>query len=569
MTKFFFTVLVNFLFLQSSQAQKPAPLEYQKGYFRYPLAIEPRLNANFGEMRPNHYHMGLDLFTLRKENLPIYAAAEGYISRVKIESGGFGNAIYIDHPNGFSTLYAHMNDFMPALQQYVKNLQYEEESWAMDLNISPGLFPVKKGDFIGNSGNTGGSQGPHVHFEIRETTTDICVNPLLFGFNIPDNVPPDLFKIAFYNRNLSSYEQSPLVLSATKSGQVYKIPPVKLNFDKVVIAVQSTDRMSGVPNSNGIFIANLYENEKVIGGFRINRVGYDQTRYLNADIDYRTKLSGGPYLQYLFPLPGDKLDIYPYSQPGSCINLKDTAIHSFRLEIKDAYGNTSNMKFTIQRDKSGSVGLNNTGTKSGTLMKPGDLNVYESPEMEIYFPEQLLYDSIYFKSSIRIGGQPMSFSSMYNIQNPLTPVHDYFTLRLKPDKAIPYQLRDKILMKKTTNDDISVKKANWEMGMYTAKFREFGIFQLVADDQPPVISGLVNGANLIKSSGFSIYVKDNFEQVKNFKAELDGKWLLFSQRGNSFTYKFDEHCPAGDHELKISVEDEAGNRTIQSFRFRR
>ena len=592
MIKLFLALLFNIPMVFSAIGQKPAPVNYTKGYFRYPLAITPRLNANFGEMRPNHFHMGLDLYTLRKENLPIYAAADGYISRVKIEAGGFGNAIVINHPNGLSTLYAHMNDFMAPLDEYVKDQQYEHESWAADLNIPAVMFPVKKGDIIGYSGNTGGSQGPHVHFEIRETATDICLNPLLFGFNIPDNVPPDMFKLAIYNRNISSYEQFPLIIPVLKSGQGYTAPPVIISFDKVIIAIQSTDRMTGVPNSNGIFQAILYENEKAIGGFRINRIGYDQTRYLNAHIDYKTKLSGGAYFQYLFPLPGDKLDIYPYSTPGSFISLKDTAVHHYRLEIKDAYGNTSKMQFSLQRsvgngkltgngqvdDKvegnvtgKGKAAGNRVGsnTEGGVLMKPGELNVFDSPEMEVYLPEQVLYDSIYFNSSASPGGQPLSFSPEYTIHTPQTPLHDYFILRIKPGRTIPYPLRDKIIIRQVSQDDIFVRKASWEMGMYMAKFRAFGIFQLVADDQPPLLSGLSQGANLSKASRITIYAKDNFEAVKNFRAELDGKWLRFSQRGNTFTYKFDERCGKGEHELRISIDDEAGNRTTQSIRFNR
>jgi len=565
MVKFLFTLFVNFSLILSIKAQKPAPVTYNKGYFRYPLAIAPKLNANFGEMRPNHFHMGLDLFTLRKENLPVYAAAEGYVSRVKVEAGGFGNAIYISHPNGLTTLYAHMNKFMPDLDEYVKKQQYLAESWSIELNIPPALFPLKKGDFIGNSGNTGGSQGPHVHFEIRETATDKCLNPLLFGFDIPDNVPPDVFRMALYNRNISSYEQSPMIIPLQKTAQGYSAFPGKLNFDKVTIAVQSTDRMTGVPNSNGIFVATLFEKEKAIAGFRINGVGYDQTRFLNAHIDYRTKLSGGSYLQYLFPLPGDKLDIYPYSAPGSFITLADTSKHEFRLEVKDSYGNTSNVRFSLQRSTSQAL----KPSPGGILMRPGELNVFESPDLQVYMPEQVLYDSIYFNNSVSDGGQPLAFSPVHTIHTPLTPLHEYISIRLKPDKTIPYQLRDRLLIKKITRDDISVKKAEWEMGMYAAKFREFGIFQLVADDQPPVISGLANRSDLSKAAKITIYVRDNYDQVKNFRAELDGRWLRFVQRGNTFTYTFDEICQRGEHELKISVVDEAGNTTAQAFSFRR
>jgi murein DD-endopeptidase MepM/ murein hydrolase activator NlpD len=173
---------------------------YPKGYFRYPLDIPPKLNANFGEMRPNHFHMGLDLYTNKRENLPVYAAADGYIARVKIESGGFGHALYIAHPNGYTTLYAHMNAFLPEVEAWIKAAQYKKESWSVELEATPDQFPVRKGQVVGQSGNTGASQGPHVHFEIRETKTDKCLNPLLFGFSIPDNVPPDISRLAIYDR---------------------------------------------------------------------------------------------------------------------------------------------------------------------------------------------------------------------------------------------------------------------------------------------------------------------------------------------------------------------------------
>jgi murein DD-endopeptidase MepM/ murein hydrolase activator NlpD len=160
-------LLVFFLIVTKCEGQ-----DYPQNYFRNPLNIPMELVANFGELRANHWHMGLDIRTQQKQNLPVHAAAEGYITRVKIEPGGFGRAIYINHPNGYTTLYAHLNNFFPALEQYVKAEQYKLESWQVELEIAPNLFPINKGSFIAYSGNTGGSQGPHVHFEIRETKTD-------------------------------------------------------------------------------------------------------------------------------------------------------------------------------------------------------------------------------------------------------------------------------------------------------------------------------------------------------------------------------------------------------------
>jgi hypothetical protein len=508
--------------------------------------------------------MGLDLYTLKKENLPIYAAADGYISRVKIEAGGFGNAIYIAHPNGTSTLYAHMNDFYPALQEYVKQQQYKSESWAQELEIPTGLFPVKKGTVIGLSGNTGGSQGPHVHFEIRDTKTDKCLNPLLWGFNIPDNVPPVIYKIAFYDRSRSVYEQNPVIVTAVRTGTgSFKAAVPRLNFNKVLIAVHATDQMSGVPNTNGIFKATVFDGSKPIAGFRMDGISYDETRYLNAHIDYKTKSAGGSYIQFLMPLPGDELQIYPYSKPGSYIELKDSLAHEYRLEVQDPYGNTSKLQFSLQRSA-----YNYPVPAQPNPMRPDELNVYETEDLELYMPEHLLYDSIYFKYSSTPGGQPMAYSALHNVHSSLVPVHSNFTIRLRPDRTVPYDLRERMLIRKNTSGKMTVKKASWGMGKYSADFREFGTFQLIADNQPPQISGFP-GASLAAATRISIHVKDDNDLIRNFRAELDGKWLRFVQRGNSFTYIFDEKCARGEHQLKISVEDEAGNKTIKNYSFTR
>jgi hypothetical protein len=172
---------------------------YPQNYFQWPTNAKIGIVANFGELRPNHYHMGLDVRTDSKENMNVLAAAEGYVAKVHIDATGFGRALYINHPNGFTTLYAHLNDFNPEIEQYVKEQQYRLKKWNIDLEIPAGILPVKKGGFIAYSGNTGGSQGPHIHFEIRETATDKVLNPLLFGMPIPDRQAPDLIRLAIYH----------------------------------------------------------------------------------------------------------------------------------------------------------------------------------------------------------------------------------------------------------------------------------------------------------------------------------------------------------------------------------
>src|SRR6195952_877986 len=230
-----FILLINI----TSYAQIFPAKNYPKGYFSWPVDAQKGLAANFGELRPNHYHMGLDCRTDQKENRPVMAAADGYIAKVKIEPIGFGRCIYINHPNGLTTLYAHLNEFNPALEKYVTEQQYKLQSWKVFIDIPADLFPVKQGQFIAYSGNTGGSQGPHTHFEIRDTKTDKVLNPLLFGFPLADNIPPDILRLAVYDRSISTFEQSPKFYQLKKINGVYTTIPrlILSNSDKVSFAI--------------------------------------------------------------------------------------------------------------------------------------------------------------------------------------------------------------------------------------------------------------------------------------------------------------------------------------------
>ncbi|HJY21390.1 MAG TPA: M23 family metallopeptidase, partial [Hanamia sp.] len=302
-----------FLFFSLSMCAQVLPAKnYPKGYFIYPVDARIGLAANFGELRSNHYHMGLDCRTNQVENRPVKAAADGYIARVSVAPFGFGQAIYINHPNGLTTLYGHLNKFYPELEKYVTQKQYELESWQVSLDIPAGLFPVKKGQFIANSGNTGGSQGPHVHFEIRDTKTDKVLNPLLFGFPIPDNVPPTLLRLYMYDRCKSTYSQSPQLIGIQKVNGKYTTAQnvISVHTDKISFGISANDKQSGSSNPNGIYEAVIYMDGLPLSGFQLDSISYDETRYLNAHIDYKTRAAGGPYIEHLSRLPGYPEGVY-------------------------------------------------------------------------------------------------------------------------------------------------------------------------------------------------------------------------------------------------------------------
>ena len=534
----------------------------RQSFFSYPLSIKPKLNANFGEMRPNHFHMGLDLSTESQENLPVYAPANGYISRMKIEAGGFGRAIYINHPNGTTTLYAHMNKFIPAAELFLKDNQYAQETWKIDLVVPSDLLPIKKGQLIGYSGNTGASQGPHVHYEIRDTETENCLNPLLFKFPLTDITPPDLYRIAFYDRDYSVYEQQPILVGLVKRGGRYLTDKVvELPFDRAFIAIQAIDRITGFSNPNGIYSATLEHEGETLSSFKLDNIGYDKTRYLNGHIDYVAKLKGGAYYQMIFPPKDFGLDIYTVPQEKNYIELEDIA-SSYALRVADANENSSIAEFQVRRKP----GKSTTTRKEGLLMTAGQLNVYEDPNLQLVFHEDAFYDDVHFQLLSFYAKSNTELSSVYQTLPEHVPVHSRFTIRIKPNRIGAMINSDRVVVKRTYKTKTEIKKAAEEKGFFAAEFRDMGFFQLLEDLEPPMISSsLANGAFVSAGSRIVIDATDNNKIIDQLIGRLDGQWIMFQPFENRFVYTVDEHFPSGEHKLSVLVKDVAGNSSNREW----
>ncbi|MGV3530691.1 MAG: peptidoglycan DD-metalloendopeptidase family protein [Flavisolibacter sp.] len=548
-----FILLVFILMGQVLPAQN-----YPQGYFRHPLDIPMELVANFGEIRPNHWHMGLDIRTQQRENLRVHAAAEGYIARVVVEPFGFGQAIYINHPNGYTTLYAHLNKFFPALDEYVKSQQYKQQSWQVNLNLKPGQFPVSKGQFIALSGNTGGSAGPHVHFEIRDTKSEKVLNELLFKFPIADAVPPVLQRLAIYDRNISTYEQRPRILGIAD----VRNKTITVNSDKISFAIGAIDHFSRSTRVVGIYSAQVCVDDKPVSGFVHDSIDYDETRYINAQVDYPMKARGGSYVQHLSPLPGADNVPYKVFENDGMIYLPDEEPRKILIEVKDANNNTSRLQFFVKR--SGSKPAIDAAEEQ---LLPNNVNIFEKAGFELYTTEKTLYDTVNVDYSSAAGAAG-AVSALHTFLDQTIPVHDYITVRLRPTVNLTDEEASRVIIKNISGTKTNVQKADWANGLFTAKFRQFGSFQAFVDTVPPTIN--TPPTVLSKSSRIVFTPKDNYNSIKNFRAELDGKWLRFTNdKGRNWIYTFDEHFPPGSHELTVRVEDEAGNVTEKSWKVRR
>ena len=566
--RFFISVGIFFI-SKSAITQSPS---YPKDYFRNPLDIPIQLAANFGEIRYSHWHMGLDMRTNQRENLPVYAAAAGYIAKVRIEPGGFGRVIFINHPNGLTTVYAHLNNFAPAFHEYVIGQQYKMESWQVELDFPPTQFPVQKGQLIAYSGNTGGSQGPHLHFEIRDTKTTRCLNPLLFGLPLADNVPPSIVRMAQYDRGRSVYEQTPKLLPVKKTANGYTTVAaiIKTGLRKTSFALQMFDKLSGSNNPVGVYGAELFVDGKPIINFFIDSVDYIETHAINAQVDYKYDYNGGPSVQHISQLPGDNCHIYHHINGDGVIMLNDTAVHSIRILVKDAYLNATALDFKLQYDES--LAKSVTPHIPHSQLAPNVVNTIVKEDFEMNFPVTSLYDTIQpVYTRTESAGEDDAISPNHIFCDASIPPADYFTVKIKPTKSFPSIWGNKVVIKNNYGKRTSVRKADWQNEWLTARFNDFGSYQAFADTEPPAINAPGRGDTIDLSGAARLVLTptDNFG-IKSFRAELDGKWLMFTNdKGRNHIYKFDERCPYGVHSLKVTVTDLVGNTTVKEWWFKR
>lgn len=548
-----------------------AQYKYPQNYFRDPLDIPIQLAANFGELRPNHFHMGLDIRTQGRENLSVYAAADGYVSRIKIEKWGYGKAIYITHPNGYVTLYAHLNSFYASLDNFVKQRQYEEESWEQDIDLQPGEFPVKKGQFIALSGNTGGSAGAHLHFEIRDEKTGNNLNPLLFGLGIPDKASPVIEKLFLYDRRYSTYVSAGKQIAIKATGNNYVTVPgvIKTGTPLLSLGITAEDKSSNSPFKFGIYQAELWMDDSLVNAFQLDDFSYDDTRYVNGCIDYSKYVKEKVYVQHLSRLPGNRLNIFSDAGGVGVIILADTLPHKILINVKDVNGNAARLETMLQLDRS--LTEHFVFPANAQAVSPNQANNIKGNNVQLDFDESAFYDNTPFKLQEQLSGSTNAASEKIVLPDYI-PVHDSFTAKVKTTLAKNDPLRNNVIMFLTNGKSKDAVKGNWNGDYMVGKFKRFGVLQLMVDTKPPVVTpaGWKEGAKLTGLRSIKLHCTDEFDEVASFSARLEsGQWLLFGKKDDDFIYVFDEYCPPGRHELTVEVTDKAGNKATKVFSFTR
>lgn len=530
--------------------------------FVSPILHSLKFSGTYGELRPNHFHNGIDLKIDRTLNTNyVVAVMEGIVRKINVAPDGYGNLLVIDHPNGFSSLYAHLDRFSADIQEIVKNYQSANQTFEVDLDSLN--IPVSQGQIIGVIGNTGASHGPHLHYEIFNTATNHSYNPMLFGIKTLDTTPPVFQKLKIiglddeYNQlNNKSYN-----LKKIKNDSfVLTDDTLYYGADQVGFDLMAYDIVSGTTNHNGINKLSMKADSVPVFSFTMNNLNQNLNSHYKAHIDQIEYLNTGKIYHRLFKLPGNELEIYDLASENSKIRIDTAKFRMIEIFAEDFDGNISKLAFHIKRD-SATLKLNKP--KFNYQIESGKKYEIPDPDFKLKITENSFFKNTYLNLT-KPDSSLYSAQIKININNEAfkTPVELY----IKP--LITDKYADKLCIVKINGSKKKNIGGTMIDGYMYAKISEEGTFVLLADTIAPTLKALNFSANMKKKDRFIFSVTDNFSSgltVPHLKATgfIDDQWVLFEydKKYRSLVYKFDKNLIAGKHSLKLIVEDTRGNKT--------
>jgi Peptidase family M23 len=547
--------------------------DYPQNYFQSPVGYPIFLSGTFGELRPNHLHSGIDIKSHNgKVGQPIFSIADGYVSRIKTQSGSYGNVLYVTHPNGYTSVYAHLHNFTEKIEDYVRDMQYKKKTFEVDLLPEASRFTFKKGQQLGTLGNSGRSNGPHLHFEIRDTGTEKPINPLLFGFEAKDTQPPKIHELKAYLLNDKRETLETQTLKSVAKGADYRLQKDTLLLAawRVGFGLKTYDHMNGVNNWNGVYSVKMFQDEKLVYDFEMETFDFAETRYINAHLDYEEQVAKNSYFNRCYLLPGNELSIYQKKVEDGVIKLSQQKASKITFLVKDIEGNSTQLEFWVKRTEvkePKSIAYN-------YLLPYNEENIIQNNGLYLYFPKRCLYENLYLNYSSSADKSANMYSSVHHVHSYTTPVHRYFDVGITPI-GLPDSLRSKAFVAYCDNKNkITSCGGEWKGGRLLAKVRDLGDYAIMTDTQPPTVRAVDFKSNMQGFNKMSFKVTDNYETANNvnyfdYEATIDGRWILmeYDAKNDLLTHRFDERTGKGEHVLRLVVRDSRGNEKVleQSF----
>lgn len=547
----------------------------QENYYISPVKIPIFLSGSFAELRSNHFHSGIDIKTQRKPGFPVHSVAEGFISHIVVSPTGFGNALYVDHPNGTTSVYAHLEGFREDIKKYVRELQYKQKSFRIDEKVTENLFVVRQDEVIAKTGNSGSSGGPHLHFEIRDTETEEPLNPLKFSFPVTDNIPPKMYSIMVVPLNEFSHvdfspekKSYPVILNNGKNQlQEKQIIPA---YGNVGIAIQAYDFFDGSENSCGIYSVKLWFDGELYFSVQMDRFSFTESRYINSYIDFAEYMVNNRRFQKTWIDPGNRLGIYNYTQRGGNLKMTDGNYHPVKIELKDINGNASVLEFNLA---SRYLKVQRPEPQFAGYLRYDRNNEFEAEGIRLKFPQEALYEDLRFNNHEISTAYPL-FSAIHVVHNETVPIHNNVLLSIRTEN-LDIRLSEKALLVQvdTLSGKFTSAGGEFDGGWVTGNIRNFGNYAVTVDTIPPVIHPMSFGSKgeLTETHRVRFRIADDLSGIKEYEGILDGKWALFEYDGkiNTITHFFDaSRFELGRrHHLVLTVTDHKNNKSTYEASF--
>lgn len=564
-----FNVLA-FSLMAGSQVSAQAPVRYIP-----PMDHAIELSGNFMEPRGDHFHSGLDIRTQGKEGLPVKAVADGWVSRIKISPWGYGKAVYIDHPDGHTSVYGHLQVLKGTVAKACLDAQYRNKDFSIDYTPEKGAVPVKQGDVIALSGNTGGSGGPHLHFELRRTGDQNALDPEALGIKVPDKVKPEMIGVRLYPLNDSSVvgpypaKAKGFATEGTNGSYKLKGDAVPTAYGSIGLALHTIDRYDGLAAKCGVRRIELFVDSVPCFSILFDHIDFNTTRYCNAHMDY--ELFKGQKMEYhrCYKQPNDKLKIYGKEEAQGRITLAPGQQRSVLFRATDANGNVSELSFKVKGATAAEAGSWVQQAPAGSLFRYDTENVLKEDGVSLTLPALSLYDDAYVRYE-RKPAPARALAPLHVLHDPLTPLQTSGVVRIDVP-GLPEKSSSKALVVRIDGEGrTNAVGGSYANGVMTANVRAFGGYTVMLDTVAPVITNVDLKADMNGRSRFTFKVSDKLSSVEKWKATIDGQWVLmeYEPKTKTLMHTFDEHTlNPGAKAFKLEVTDERGNTARYEQRF--
>lgn len=545
-------------------AQESIPIDY----FQNPLDIPLVLAGTFGELRNNHFHSGLDIKTQRKVGFKVIASAEGSVSRIKIAHYGYGKALYITHPNGYVTVYAHLQKFSPAIEEYIKKQQYKKESFEIELFPNANLLPVAKGEVIGYSGNTGSSGGPHLHFEIRDKNSR-PMNPLLFGLDILDTKKPNILRVLGYpldKNSIINKSSNPIELRLTQQPNGdFKAESIEA-MGKIGFGISTIDQQDLAINKNGIYAIQTKLNGESIFKVQMDKFSFAETRYINRMIDYSFFQKKKNRVQKLFIEKNNPLSIYKNVRDNGTLFIGDGLSYEYNILVTDYKKNTTRVNIPIL-GKVDSIKITKKVMSTDHYVYANQSYSFEEGKFNVYIPKGALYEDTFL--DLKVAGDALT------LHNEETPLHKNVIISYDISDYTPED-REKLYLGTLNNKGtVYYTGARIKNGILSCSTRKLGNYSIGLDKTPPKISpqNIKNKEWMSSYRYLKFKIEDNKSGIKGYRATINGKFILmeYDYKTKSLTYDFNDNIVTDkESNLKLIVTDNIGNSsTFEATFFRK